>query len=48
MTKEHLAKMDTLERIMNGTSTTYYISANQGNLAKMDALAVNIIPITMP
>lgn len=47
-TKEHLAKKDTLERIMNRTSTTYYISANQGNLAKMDALAVNIIPITMP
>ncbi len=47
-TKEHLAKMDTLERIMHDTSITYFISANRDNLAKTDALAVNIIPITMP
>ena len=44
--REHLAKMDTLERIINDTSTTYYISGVSGNLAKMDALEVKIIPIT--
>ncbi len=46
-TKKHLAKMDTLERIIDDTSTTYFVSTNRGNLAKMDALAVNITPITM-
>jgi len=43
---ENLAKMDALERILNHTSTTYLISANRGNLAKMDALSVKIIPVT--
>ncbi len=42
----HLAKMDTLEHILNDTSMTYFISASLGNLAKMDALPVKIIPIT--
>ena len=41
-----LAKMDTLNRIFDDTSMTYFISASLGNLAKMDALQVKIIPIT--
>jgi hypothetical protein len=41
-----LAKMDTLERIFHDTSRTYFISASPGNLAKMDAIPVKIIPIT--
>ena len=44
--REHLAKVDTLERIINDTSMTYIISGVSGNLAKMDALKVKIIPIT--
>ena len=44
---ENLAKMDTLARILNDTSTTYLISANQGTLAKMDTLSVKIIPVTI-
>lgn len=42
----NLAKMDTLERIFNDSSTTYFISADYENLAKMDALPVKIIPVT--
>ena len=45
-TETNLAKMDTLGRIFHNTSMTYFISASQGNLAKMDAIPVKIIPIT--
>jgi len=45
-TREQLAKMDTLERIINDRSMIYLISDASGNLAKMDALAVKIIQIT--
>jgi len=45
-TQKHLAKMDTLGRIFDNTSMIYFISPNRGNLAKMDALPVKIIPIT--
>jgi hypothetical protein len=38
--------MDTLESLLNDTSMTYFISADSGNLAKMDALAVKIVPTT--
>ena len=44
--KENLAKMDTLESLLKDTSITYFISADSGNLAKMDALAVKIVPTT--
>jgi cell fate (sporulation/competence/biofilm development) regulator YmcA (YheA/YmcA/DUF963 family) len=46
VTQKHLAKMDTLERIFDDTSMIYLLSAKAGNLAKMDALPVKIIPIT--
>jgi hypothetical protein len=39
--------MDTLRRYFNDTTTTYYIYAGGGNLAKKDALPVKIIPITL-
>jgi len=42
---DRLAKMDTLSRYFNDTTTTYYIYGG-GNLAKKDALPVKIIPIT--
>jgi hypothetical protein len=45
-TNEHLAKMDTSERIFDDTSMIYYISSKAGDLAKMDALPVKITPIT--
>ena len=45
-TETDLAKMDTLECIFHDNSMTYFISASQGNLAKMDAIPVKIIPIT--
>lgn len=45
-TADHLAKKDALSQYFNDTSTTYYIYAGGGNLAKKDALSVKIIPIT--
>jgi hypothetical protein len=45
-TQGHLAKMDTLKGNFDDTSMIYYISAIGGDLAKMDALPVKIIPIT--
>ncbi len=45
-TGNSLAKMDTLNRILDDTTMTYIISAGPGNLAKMDALQVKIIPFT--
>lgn len=41
-----LAKMDTLNRILNATTETYFISPGPDNLVKMDALQVKIIPFT--
>jgi hypothetical protein len=39
-------KMDTLEQIFNDTTKTYLISPEQGDVVKMDALKVKIIPVT--
>lgn len=46
-TKDDLAKMDTLESILNDNTGIYFISPDPGNLAKMDALPVKIIPLTV-
>jgi len=42
----HLAKMDTLNQYFNHTTTGYYIYPVESNLAKKDALTVNIVPIS--
>lgn len=47
VTKDDLAKMDTLESFLNDTTGTYFISPGPDNLAKMDALQVKITPLTM-
>ena len=44
--RDNLAKMDTLNRIFNDTTTTYLISPEPGNRVKMDALEVKIIPVS--
>ncbi len=46
VTRDDLAKTDTIRPFFNDTSAIYYISTDMGNLAKMDALPVKIIPIT--
>jgi hypothetical protein len=45
--RDGLAKMDTSTQLFNDTSAIYYISTDVGNLAKMDALPVKIIPIAV-
>jgi len=43
---DHLVKMDTLDLILNDTTESYFICPAKGDLVKMDALAVKIIPIS--
>jgi len=42
----HLAKMDTLDVFLNDTTASYFILPVKGNLVKMDALEVKIVPIS--
>ena len=43
----YLAKKDTLSQYLDETTTSYYICPVASNLAKRDALEVNIIPISV-
>jgi len=42
----HLVKMDTLDSILDDSTTSYFICPANDDLAKMDALEVKIIPIS--
>ena len=42
----NLAKMDTLDTFLNETAASYIICPAKGDLVKMDALEVKIIPIS--
>lgn len=44
--RRNLAKMDTLNSILNDTTTTYLLSPEPDNFVKMDALEVKIIPVS--
>jgi len=43
---DHLAKMDALDLFLNDTTVSYFICPAESDLAKSDALAVKIIPIS--
>ncbi|HHB75273.1 MAG TPA: hypothetical protein ENK84_01845 [Desulfobulbus sp.] len=43
---EHLAKTDTLNQYFNQAAASYYIYPIKNYLAKTDALAVKIVPIS--